>query len=344
MSEATDNTIGACTAGLPSINCSMESSRRINSFEHIIQCRVRNEVHLFVLLALFVLSALFLSACKPADGELQRTPLNTSTAEFVSTLPPTPRPIKTATSTQTPVPSSVPSPTSTATPNLYQFNGYWLSPIEEGTGAYIQTYGNLCPEYFDGSNLYCIENWMGEKGQWPEDYWEVLVCPHHVVEWDIAWDHWGEKVFAVQGGQVKSIELEDNSTYGVHFFIVDQQNYGANYGHVDGRSLVENGIINQEQFENVQIGQSVDGAMVYEGQQLGITGDDCCPNGVLHIGPVYRFWGIADNGEYFYTEPSELWQLGEWPDVADFRPVEAGNPCPNPEAYHVYEWWNSGTR
>ena len=204
----------------------------------------------------------------------------------------------------------------------------------------MQTYGNVCPEFFDGTDLSCIENFMGEKGTWPDDYFDILVCPAHVVEWDIAWDHWGEKVFAMQGGQVQSVELESNSTYGVHFFIVDQQSYGANYGHVDGRSLVESGIITQEQFEQVKTGESVDGIMVYEGQQLGVTGDDCCPNGVLHIGPVYRFWGTDANGEFFYTEPSELWQLGEWPDVADSRPAEAGDPCRNPYNIEIDDFWN----
>ena len=231
-------------------------------------------------------------------------------------------------------------PVGSPTPNPYQFNGYWLSPIEDGTGAYVQTYGNVCREFFDGTDLSCIENFMGEKGSWPEDYFDILVCPAHVVEWDIAWDHWGEKVFAVQGGRVQSIELEDNSTYGVHFFIVDQSGYGANMGHVDGRSMVENGIITQEQFEQVQAGETVNGSMVYEGQLLGVTGDDCCPKGVLHVGPVYKFWGHNENGEFYYTEPSELWRLGEWPDVADFRPAEAGNPCLNPYNIEIDDFWN----
>lgn len=284
---------------------------------------------------LSVLLALLLSSCKSISGELStNVTTHTNTAVFILTSTPTLRPTKTIapTPTITVVPSNTPSPNPTATPtlNLYQFNGYWLSPIEKGTGAYIQTYGNLCPEYLDGSDLSCIENWKDEKGKWPDDYWEILVCPHHIVEWDIAWDHWGEKVYAVQGGQVKSIELEDNSTYGIHFFIVDHQNYGANYGHVDGRSLIENGIITQEQFKEVQAGESIDGARVYEGQQIGVTGDDCCPKGVLHIGPVNRFWGTDANGKFYFTEPSELWKLGEWPDIADFRPAEAGNPCQYP--------------
>ncbi len=222
----------------------------------------------------------------------------------------------------------------TPTPNLFQYNGYWLSPIEDGTGAYIQTYGNICPEYLNETDLSCIQNWKGEKGKWPEDYWEILVCPHHIVEWDIAWDHWGEKVFAVQGGQVTEVTLEDNNKTGVHFFIVDKKSdnwYGANYGHVNVYSMADNGIITQEQLDRVLAGEMVDGEVVYEGQLLGITGDDCCSNGVLHIGPVYGgFWGTNAAGDFYYTEPSELWELGEWPDVADSRPPEAGNPCPSP--------------
>jgi len=147
------------------------------------------------------------------------------------------------------------------------------------------------------------------------------VCPSHVDGWDIAWDHQGVKVYAVQGGQVTEITRETNSSIGVHFFIVDKKPSGwvaADYGHINIYSLVENEIITQEQANLILSGQQVDGSLVREGQLLGVTGDDCCPFGVLHISTAYNLHEV---------DPADLWKLGDWPDVRDFRPREAGINC-----------------
>ena len=161
---------------------------------------------------------------------------------------------------------------------------------------------------------------MGEKGTYPQDYWEILVCPYHVYGWDFEWDHQGERVFAVQGGQILDITLEDNSTIGVHFFVVDKRSDGwfaADYGHVNVYSLAENGFIHQDDVNRILRGEQVDGGWVREGQLLGATGDDCCTFGVLHISTAYNLWG---------KDPAVLWELGTWPDFSDSRPREAGGP------------------
>ncbi|MCJ7532127.1 MAG: hypothetical protein MUO64_14005 [Anaerolineales bacterium] len=156
------------------------------------------------------------------------------TPTFTPTLTPTPE----LTPTKTPKPSPTKNPNG--------FNGYWLSPIDKGTNAYIKTYGNVCAMYQNGTNKNCIQNWKGDKGEYPKDFYEVMVCPFHTFGWDFIWDRPGEKVYAVQGGMVLDIRL-DGRKPGVRFFIVDEKTngrrYAADYGHVNGNSLVENGII-----------------------------------------------------------------------------------------------------
>lgn len=245
-------------------------------------------------------------------------PTETATATVSSTPQATPTPTDTPQPSATPVPTEVP-PTPTPLPG---FNGHWLSPIDQGSGAYIGSYQNLCAAYLDGSDPTCIQNWMGEKGTFPDDFWEILVCPSHTQGWDITWDQQGARVYAVQGGQVSQITLEENSSLGVHFFIIDRRDdgwYAADYGHVNLWSLADQGIIGPEQANRVAAGEVVDGAYVWEGQLLGVTGDDCCPQGMLHIGAAFLLHDIS--------RPSELWQLGSWPDVCDCRPTEVGIPC-----------------
>ncbi len=247
-------------------------------------------------------------------------PTETATVTVSSTPQETPTPTDTPLPTATPPPTEAP-PTPTPTP-LPGFNGYWLSPIDAGSDAYIGSYQNLCAAYLDGSDPTCIQNWMGEKGTFPDDFWEILVCPSHTQGWDITWDHQGARVYAVQGGQVSQITLEENSSLGVHFFVIDRQYdgwYAADYGHVNLWSLVDQGIIDPEQANRVAAGQVVDGAYVWEGQLLGVTGDDCCLQGMLHIGAAFLLNDIS--------RPSELWQRGSWPDVCDCRPTEVGIPC-----------------
>jgi hypothetical protein len=135
-----------------------------------------------------------------------------------------------------------------------------------------------------------------------------MVCPEHPFGWDFIWDHQGVNVYPVQGGQVQQVTRETNSTIGVHFFIVDKRatrTFAADYGHVNIYSLVENRIITQEQAKLILSGQPQDGASVKEGQFLGVTGDDCCPFGVLHISTSYDLWK---------RDPGQLWNLGEFPD------------------------------
>jgi hypothetical protein len=259
---------------------------------------------------------LALSGCVPG---LLLSPTLTPTSTFTTTYTNIPTSTFTPQPTNTSRPTRTPYPTST--PNLYQFNGYWLSPIEANTGAYIQTYQNDCPEYLNGTDKSCIENYMGEKGTYPKDFWDILVCPSHIQGMDIAWDHQGVKIYAVQGGQIIGITLENNSTIGVHFFIIDKKPNGwfaADYGHINLHSLVDNAIITQEQVKLILLGQQVDGSVVREGQLLGITGDDCCPFGVLHIGAAY---GLDS------TDPADLWKLGTFPDILDSRPRRDGINC-----------------
>jgi hypothetical protein len=209
----------------------------------------------------------------------------------------TPCPTYTITVTNTPIP--------TPTPNIYQYNGYWLSPIDTNTSAFISTFGNVCQEYLNGSDTNCIENWRGDKGVYPQDYERVRVKPFHTFGWDFRWEHQGVNVYAVQGGKLTDIRLDANATNGVIFFIIDENQNCADYGHIDIDSLVVNGHITDVQRSQLLSGVSVTGGKVYEGQLLGVTGDDCCPFGVLHISTCYNLSGI---------DPGELWERGTWPD------------------------------
>jgi len=216
--------------------------------------------------------------------------------------------------TATPIPTKTLQPTPTT--NLYQYNGYWVSPIDKGSNVYIQTYGNMCPPSIDP---FCIENWKGEIGMYPDDVMKVMVCPFHEYAWDFWWDHQGENVYAVQGGKVTEIELEDDSTIGVHFMITDIKPdnwYGANYGHVNIHSMVENRIITEDQAAQILTGEVLNGGLVYEGQLIGVTGDDCCGFGVLHIGTG---WGGFEG-----LDPADLWLRsgGQFPDYIDSLPPD----------------------
>ena len=249
-------------------------------------------------LVLVMAMSVVISAC--SNGEtLNPTPIPTLTFTFTPTPLPTLTPIPQPTFTKTPVPSP--------TKNPYGYNGYWVSPIDEGTNAYIKTYGNICAQYENG----CIQNWKGDKGEYPKDFYKLMTCPFHSFGWDFIWDHPGQNVYAVQGGKVFEISL-DGGKPGVKFFIVDERKngrrYAADYGHVNGYSLVQNGIISEQLLEQVFAGKFINGSAVSEGQLLGVTGDGCCSFGVLHISTGWDLWG---------TDPSKLWQFGEWPDFND---------------------------
>jgi hypothetical protein len=155
---------------------------------------------------------------------------------------------------------------------IYGYPGYWVSPFDKGTGAFIQTYQNHSKEYLTGENQYSIENYKGQKGVYPDDYWEILTIPAHVLGMDFSWDDWGVSIYAVQGGEITGITLEDNSVNGVHFFIVDKTKpdgwYGADYGHIDVYSMVDNGLISQEKLNLILNGEVVDGPLVFQGQLL----------------------------------------------------------------------------
>jgi len=268
-------------------------------------------------LLLIAFSSILLIACQPSATEPVHTisqtlsPTNTDIPIITNTNTFTPEPSSTFTST--PKPTDTPTNTASPTPNLFQFNGYWLSPIEKNTNAYISTFGNVCKEYLDGTDQNCIENWRGDEGTYPADYERVRVRPYHTFGWDFRWEDQGVNVYAVQGGKISEVRLDKNTTNGVIFFIIDENWDCADYGHININSLVENEQITEDQRSQILSGASVDGGWVQEGQLLGVTGDNCCPFGVLHISTCYNLGGI---------DPGELWEEGEWPDFDEtFHPV-----------------------